>query len=47
MWLYATCMYSIPIFLYEYQPSRANAEEELEFYDKLFKLEKEYRKVRQ
>ena len=102
MWLYATGMYSTPIFLYEYQPSRAkkhpkeflkgfngflqtdgyqaynavedvtlvgcfaharrgftdtlkalpkdstlsrtNAEEGLEFCDKLFKLEKEYRK---
>ncbi len=102
MWLYATGMYSNPIFLYEYQPSRAkkhpkeflkgfngflqtdgypgynavenitlvgcfaharrgftdtlkalpkdattsktNAEEGLEFCDKLFKLEREYRK---
>ena len=102
MWLYATGMYSNPIFLYEYQPSRAkkhpkkflkdfsgflqtdgyqaynavedvtlvgcfahakrgftdtlkalpkdattsktNAEEGLKFCDKLFKLEKEYRK---
>ncbi len=71
MWLYATGMYPNPIFLYEYQPSRAkkhpkeflkgftdtlkalpkdattsktNAEEGLEFCDKLFKLEREYRK---
>lgn len=81
MWLYATGMYSNPIFLYEYQSSRAkkhpkeflkgfngflqtdgypgynavenattfrtNAEEGLKFCDKLFKLEKEYRKEKQ